>query len=356
VRHVGFRGFHPTLDRRYDQHGYSSALALLAVLAYNYAINLRAINPIFLFQSMPSTNPTFPVLRKLAASRSLLARKGRVGVLDAIEKAARALRFAGCYLGVLVSAALSAQAADVAGWRDLPWGSGKAAVLKALKSLHVREASADELVIEEFRDEFRGEFRRNGMPYRVALFFLPKYGLAKVTMTSEADRDSFQKALSDLTSRYGKPELRAEYDGDREMTLTVFQWLTPHGRLSLSSDYGEGASGLFTVVYESAVNRQARARGAPDSMGSSRAPPLSQPNFPEAVLVRVGDRASDPGRSSLGAILARAARGRARVRRRHGARSFARRGSKNRAHARLHQRVARKRRRSRGWRRHPRDG
>jgi hypothetical protein len=74
-------------------------------------------------------------------------------------------------------------------------------------------------------------------------------------MTSEADRDSFQKALSDLTSHYGKPGLRAEYDGDREITLTVFQWTTPHGRLSLSSDYGDGASGLFTIIYESAMNR-----------------------------------------------------------------------------------------------------
>lgn len=148
---------------------------------------------------------------------------------------------------VLVSAALSARAADIAGWRDLPWGSGKAGVFKALESFHIREASADELVIDELR--------LNGMPYRVALFFLPKYGLAKVTMTSEADRDSFQKALSDLTNRYGKPELRAEYDGDREITLTVFRWLTPHGRLSLSSDYGDGASGLFTIVYESAAKR-----------------------------------------------------------------------------------------------------
>jgi hypothetical protein len=150
---------------------------------------------------------------------------------------------------VLVSAALSAQAADIAGWRDLPWGSGKAAVLKALESFHIREASADELVI----DEFRGEFPLNGRSFRVALFFLPKYGLGKVTMTSGADRDSFQKALSDLTSRYGKPGLEAEYDGDREITLTVFQWLTPHGKVSLSSDYGDAASGLFTIVYESAV-------------------------------------------------------------------------------------------------------
>jgi hypothetical protein len=185
----------------------------LPVLAYNYAINLRAISPVFLFESMP-------VVRRLAASRSLL---------------------------VLMSAALSAQAADIAGWRDLPWGSGKAAVLKALESSHIREVSVDELVVDEFR--------LNGMSYRVALFFLPKYGLGKVTMTSEADRDSFQKALSDLTSRYGKPGLRAEYDGDREITLTVFQWTTPHGRLSLSSDYGDGASGYFTIVYESAVNR-----------------------------------------------------------------------------------------------------
>jgi hypothetical protein len=168
---------------------------------------------------MRPANPTFPVIRKLAALRWLL---------------------------VLVSAVLSAQAADIAGWRDLPWGSSKAAVLKALESFHAREASADELVIEEFQ--------LNGISYRVALFFLPKYGLRKVTMTSEADRDSFQKALSDLTSRYGKPGLRAEYDGDREITLTVFQWLTLHGRLSLSSDYGDGTSGLFTIVYESGVN------------------------------------------------------------------------------------------------------
>ena len=180
-------------------------------MAYNYAINLRAMNP--LSQSMS-------VIRNLAVSRWLL---------------------------LLASAALSAQGADIAGWRDLPWGSGKAAVLKALASSHVREASADELVIDEFR--------LNGMSYKVALLFLPKYGLGKVRMTSEADRDSFQKALSDLTSRYGKPGLRAEYDGDREITLTVFQWLTPHGRLSLSSDAGDGASGLFTIVYESTVTR-----------------------------------------------------------------------------------------------------
>jgi hypothetical protein len=186
--------------------------AALAVLDYNYAINLRAISLLFLFESR--------LAKRKVAARLLL---------------------------VLVSAALCAQAPDIIGWRDFAWGSGKAAVLKALKSSHIREASADELVIDEFR--------LNGMSYRVGLFFLPKYGLGKVTMTSEADRDSFQKALSDLTSHYGKPGLRAEYDGDREITLTVFQWTTPHGRLSLSSDYGDGASGLFTIVYESVVNR-----------------------------------------------------------------------------------------------------
>ena len=176
--------------------------------------------PIITLFNMPPIDPTFRVLRKLAALRALL---------------------------VLVSAALCAQAPDIAGWRDLPWGSGRGAVLKALKSSHIREAGADELVIDEFPF--------NAISYRVALFFLPKFGLGKVAMTSEADRDSFKKALSDLTSRYGKPGLRAEYDGDRELTLTVFQWLTPHGRLSLSSDAGDGASGLFTIVYESAVNR-----------------------------------------------------------------------------------------------------
>ena len=152
---------------------------------------------------------------------------------------------------VLFSAAAFAPPADITGWHDVPWGSQKAAVSKALQSLPVHEcrpraeisctAGSDEWIIEHYRV--------NGGSYEVHLFFLPRYGLGRVTMTSDDDRDSFRNVLSELTGRYGKPGLQSEYDGAREVTRTRWNWVKPHGKLSLSSEYGEGTSGFFTITY-----------------------------------------------------------------------------------------------------------
>jgi len=152
---------------------------------------------------------------------------------------------------VVFSAAAFAPTADITGWHDLPWGSKKQAVSKALQSLHVHEcrpspetacaADSDELII--------GDYRVNGVSYEVDLFFFPRYGLGRVAMTSDDDRESFRNALSELTGRYGKPGLQSEYDGAREVTRTKWNWMKPHGSVSLSSEYGEGTNGLFTITY-----------------------------------------------------------------------------------------------------------
>ena len=73
-----------------------------------------------------------------------------------------------------------------------------------------------------------------------------KHGLAKVTMTAPDKREAFEKVLTLLTSRYGKPGLQAEYDGDEETTHTTWTWVKPHGTCALESDEG---SGVFTVTY-----------------------------------------------------------------------------------------------------------
>jgi hypothetical protein len=150
-----------------------------------------------------------------------------------------------------LSAAVLAQSADITGWNDLPWGSSKAVALKALQSFPVHEcrptaerscAGTDELIIRDYR--------LNGISYEVELFFFPRYGLGRVRMTSDAERDAFQTALSELTGRYGKPGLQSEYDGAKEVTRTVWYWITAHGKLSLASESGEGTNGVFTITYE----------------------------------------------------------------------------------------------------------
>jgi len=152
---------------------------------------------------------------------------------------------------VVFSAAAFAPSADITGWHDLLWGSKKPAVSKALQSLRVHECrpsaetacatDSDELMIEDYRV--------NGVAYEVHLFFFPRYGLGRVTMSSDDERDSFRRALSELTGRYGKPGLQSEYDGEREVTRTKWNWAKPHGNLSLSSEYGEGTNGFFTITY-----------------------------------------------------------------------------------------------------------
>jgi hypothetical protein len=177
---------------------------------------------------------------------------GPAAVLSPIKPVSRILMFA-----VLFSTPAFAQSADITGWQDLPWGSKKPAALKALQAFHIHECrpavepscggtpGADELLIDSFAF--------NGVSYEVNLFILPKYGLGRVTMTSDDVRDAFQKALSELTARYGKPGLQSEYDGDREVTRTVWNWVTTHGKVSLASEYGEGTNGVLTITYEARI-------------------------------------------------------------------------------------------------------
>lgn len=147
---------------------------------------------------------------------------------------------------LLLSAAIFAQSTDITGWNGLTWGANRAAALGALRPFHVRVCpsctGADALVIEDYK--------LKDLAYQVKLLFLPKYGLASVTMTAADDRESFQKVLSELTARYGRPTLRSEYDGDREVTRTKWEWTRLHGKLSLASDYGDGTNADFTVTYE----------------------------------------------------------------------------------------------------------
>jgi len=155
---------------------------------------------------------------------------------------------------LLLGAAAAAQSTDITGWNGLPWGTPKPAALLALRSHHVREcpscSGADALVIENYSADYSANASPRGLAFRVQLLFLPKSGLASVTMTADDSRESFQKVLSALTARYGRPGLRSEYDGDREVTRTKWEWSKPHGKLSLSSSDEDGSGGLFTIVYE----------------------------------------------------------------------------------------------------------
>jgi len=131
------------------------------------------------------------------------------------------------------------QSADLSGWSELRWGTTKSVVLKTLQPLGAHEtARADVLVIEKYNF--------NNVPFTVNLLFL-KNGFVKAIMTAEDKRDAFEKVLSALSIRYGKPELQSEYDGDEELTHTTWIWLKAHGKLSLESDE---TSGIFTMTYE----------------------------------------------------------------------------------------------------------
>jgi len=91
------------------------------------------------------------------------------------------------------------------------------------------------------------KYNFNKIPFTVNLIFTAKSGLSKVITTAEDKRDAFEKVLSELTIRYGKPGLQSEYDGDNERTYTTWVWLKAHGKLSLDSDE---TGGIFTVTYE----------------------------------------------------------------------------------------------------------
>ena len=154
-------------------------------------------------------------------------------------------------LSVLLTATAFSQSADITGWSDLRWGTTKPVALRTLKPLGVHEcnrttnvscgeaADADVLVIEKYTF--------NKIPFTVNLIFTSKNGLSKAVMTAEDKRDVFEKVLSELTVRYGKPGLQSEYDGDDERTHTIWFWLKVHGKLSLES---EETSGIFTMTYE----------------------------------------------------------------------------------------------------------
>ena len=162
-------------------------------------------------------------------------------MLACIESVTRTLA-----LLVFCGGAALAQSADITGWNGLSWGTQKPAASGALRPLRAHECSpcsdADSLVIEAYR--------QNGVSYQVKLVFRAKQGLTSVTMSSADDRETFQKVLADLTARFGRPGLQSEYDGDREVTRTKWEWAKPHGKVSLSADDGDGSSGLFTIRYE----------------------------------------------------------------------------------------------------------
>ena len=154
-------------------------------------------------------------------------------------------------LSVLLTASAFSQSADITGWSELRWGTTQLVALKTLQPLgaHVcnrtnnvscaEEAGAEVLVVEKYNF--------NKVPFTVNLIFTPNNGLSKATMTAEDKRDAFEKVLSDLTVRYGKPGLQSEYDGDAERTYTTWIWSKPHGKLSLESDE---TGGIFTMTYE----------------------------------------------------------------------------------------------------------
>jgi hypothetical protein len=154
-------------------------------------------------------------------------------------------------LSVLLTANAFSQSADITGWSDLRWGTTKPVALKTLQPLGGHEcnrtnnvacgeaADADILVIEKYTF--------NKVPFTVNLLFTSKNGLSKAIMTAEDKRDAFEKVLSELTVRYGKPALQSEYSGDEERTHITWMWLKAQGKLSLES--GE-TSGIFTMTYE----------------------------------------------------------------------------------------------------------
>lgn len=151
---------------------------------------------------------------------------------------------------VLLTASAFSQVTDITGWSNLPWGATKPAALKSLAPLGAHEcnrtsvlcaeaAGADVLLLENYN------FVK--VRFTVNLFFTSRNGLSKAIMTAEDKRDAFEKVLSELTSRYGRPGLQSEYEGDDEGTHTTWIWSKAHGKLLLDS---EETSGIFTVTYE----------------------------------------------------------------------------------------------------------
>lgn len=143
-------------------------------------------------------------------------------------------------IAVLFAASAFCQSTDISGWSDLRWGTTKPVALKTLHSFGAHQgAQADVLAVEKYNF--------NNVPFAVTLLF-SKNGFSKAIMTADDKRDAFEKILSALSARYGKPELQSEYDGDEELTRTRWIWRKAQGKLSLES---EEASGIFTVTYES---------------------------------------------------------------------------------------------------------
>ena len=132
--------------------------------------------------------------------------------------------------------------ADLIGWQGLLWGTPKAVTLKAFQQFHVRECRGSECEPDEL---IMDAYPLNGVSYNVELFFAPRYGFSRVTMT--ADDDHFRDTLAELTRRFGKPGLESRYDAVHEMTSTQWTWMTAHGKLALASD---GADGLLRITCE----------------------------------------------------------------------------------------------------------
>ncbi len=153
-------------------------------------------------------------------------------------------------LSVLLAASAFSQSTDITGWSDLRWGTTKAVALKTLQSFGAHDcnrtksvscaeaAGADVLVI--------GNYTFSKVPFTVTLLFTSRNGLSKAIMTAEDKRDAFEKVLSELTVRYGKPGLQSKYDGDDEHTHTTWIWSKVHGKLLLES---EETGGIFTMTY-----------------------------------------------------------------------------------------------------------
>lgn len=158
-------------------------------------------------------------------------------------------RFLALFFLLTVSA--FSQVTDITGWSDLRWGTNKPAALKTLVPLGAHEcnrtrvscaeaAGAEVLLLENYN------FVK--VRFTVNLFFTAKNGLSKAIMTAEDKRDAFEKVLSELTARYGRPGFQSEYDGDDEGTHTTWIWSKARGKVSLDS---EETSGVFTITYES---------------------------------------------------------------------------------------------------------
>jgi hypothetical protein len=142
------------------------------------------------------------------------------------------------------------QTLDITGWESLHWGTAKPIALKTLRPLGVHECNAAKLSCAEaagVETLLIDRYVLNTIPFRISLVFSPKNGLSKATLTAEDKRDAFEKTLALFTTRYGKPGLQSEYDGDTEQTYTTWVWAKPHGKVSLGSDE---ATGLFTITYE----------------------------------------------------------------------------------------------------------